>query len=113
MSSQKSFLKSVSERIYEEHRSELDKVLIIVPSTRAGRFIYNHLKTLISNNIITYALNVYKYFDKKEVSKKVKNALINMFKNRNVTDILIKEGEIAMNTMTKFKRIVNESNKTF
>ncbi|MFK7758050.1 MAG: PD-(D/E)XK nuclease family protein [Flavobacteriales bacterium] len=51
MSASKSFLLSVSERIYNAHSSELDQVLIVVPSTRAGRFIFNHLKTFINNKV--------------------------------------------------------------
>ena len=46
-----SFLYFVAEQIYSKHENELDKVLIVVPSTRAGRFIYNHLKTLIKGQV--------------------------------------------------------------
>ena len=46
-----SFLYNVAEQIYSKHESELDKVLIVVPSTRAGRFIYNHLKTLLKGEV--------------------------------------------------------------
>ena len=74
--------------------------------------ISNYTVTLISDNIVVYALEIHKDFDKKEISKKVKNALRNLFEKMHIKDIDINEGEIKINAMNKFKRITNESHKT-
>ncbi len=47
LSVSKPFLYSVAETVLEKHQSELDEILIVVPSTRAKRFIYNYIKTIL------------------------------------------------------------------
>lgn len=72
--------------------------------------IRNYKVTLTSENTVVYALETQKDFDKNEISKKVKNALLSLFNKMHIKDIDINEGEIKINTMNKFKRITNESN---
>ncbi len=48
MNTPKPFLYEVAKTIYDRHQDELEKVLIVVPSTRAGRFIFNYLKTFLN-----------------------------------------------------------------
>jgi len=94
------------------------KQLIIFPDfirravINSSNGISNYKVTLISDNIVVYALEIHKGFDKKEISKKVKNALLYLFNEMHIKNIDINEGEIKINTMNKFKRITNESHKT-
>jgi len=74
--------------------------------------ILNYKVTLTSNNTIIYALEVNKKTNKKETSEKVKSALLNLFNQKNIKNMVINEGTIEINAMNKFKRISNESNKT-
>jgi len=74
--------------------------------------IRNYNIRLINKHTIIYAIEVYEGFDEKEISKKVKHALLHIFKEKGIKNIVINEGSIALNTMKKFKRIANESNKT-
>ncbi len=74
--------------------------------------IHNYRVTLTNKNTITYAVEVTKELNKKEISKKVENALLDVFHKKGIQNIIVKEGSIEINTMNKFKRIANESKKT-
>lgn len=79
----------------------------------ASNGIQNYKVTLTANNTLIYALDVSKGFDKNEISKLVKKALFNILNEKGIKNIGIEEGVIEIDTMKKFKRIANESNKTF
>ena len=74
--------------------------------------IKNYNVRLVNEQTIIYAIEVYKGFDEKEINKKVKEAFLQMFEEKGIKNMVINEGEITINTMKKFKRIANESNKT-
>ncbi len=96
-----------------------NKEIVIFPDTirraiiSVSNEIHNYKVTLINENTITYAIEVNNGFDKKEISKKVKSALLHIFNKKNIKNVVLNEGIIEVNTMNKFKRIANESNKTF
>ena len=72
---------------------------------------YKYKVTLINKNTIIYAIEVTEDENKKEISKKVKETLIGLFAKNSINNITINEGVMEINTMNKFKRISNESNK--
>ena len=96
-----------------------EKKVVIFPDflrravIQSSNGIQNYKVTLINKNTIRYAIEVAEGFDKVKISKKVKDSILSVLASKSISNVFVNEGEIKLNTMRKFKRIANESNKAF